>query len=884
MSVQIVDCIIIAMLREERDLFLENNNCLIYNQAMKHKDVLEFEFFDKENKLRRGVLCSSGRNMGNNEASKLFYKISRKYQSELCINIGVAGYINDVNIGDIIIVDDNYSLCEKNADNSSLQKTDAQIDKTFIGEQVRVPIEEFLTDDFKKNSQKKMRILRSELDKYLKAHPQEESVEKSLREVCSHTTNQIGAGTCATYHSVVKDEMTRAAIKKFRKTNIVDMEAYYFNCWHKLIRTEEYVSSLENSKMIFIKSVSDTALEPQKEILEKIGSRKLAMSNIYEVVSAFITSIYCFSTMSDKTLSQYFNEQISNKHIDRLINYNPAADAALDQLCSYLIMNDNINGISFEGKCVETVCDILKQDNKILILEGNPGKGKSTFISYVYKKYATEKAAIFISIPELINGEKQFSSKQILFWLECLLKSNEKITVFVDGIEGSRKKTPRENGEVLDELVELLKKYEGHNVSLCIGTWCASDVNHIKRNVLSKIGETSDDYTLTFKSVSALDESIDQFICRFASFYEYTDAQFRKDEYVEKVQRIIKSEKIQLRYVDFRLLYIFAKKRQSLRDSDNIFEFIEEYCHSKTQNQMDSAIDDVGFVLTGERLVDKYGLLTKNIYSRAFLFARFVYYAFVQNDNQKINIILNNKYILSDNINLFLAYMLNNHYDDANQFVNHVMEKLKQKPNCHFCSKIQLLYNVCAINNLPRRKRQMIKEYLLEEIATIDSDDLAEQERDIIIGYRTMAILLNNRFGEGKYLRKINALLSDINGEDGSGIIRKINRNFHVLYYSQTEFTYDKVLDDVSFELEVIWNTYHILRKSIRDENANAIYIETCAITLLQLIQYVRNQRKLVMVFQNEELEQSIDMLKKKVEEYEMVCAKKVLDEMESSD
>lgn len=453
MKAKVVDCIILAMLKEERELFLRANNSLIYDQTKTHDDFLEFEFFDKNNNLRTGVFCSSDREMGNNEASKLFYKISRKYQSELCINIGVVGYINEVSIGDVIIVDDNYSLCEKNVANDKLQKTDAKLDKDFIRNKVCNPLERSYAEIFKSNTKTKLNELRINLDRYIKENNVKEELAKSLAHTCKHTENKIKLGACATYHSVVKDEKTRSAIKDVRKTNIVDMEAYYFNDWHKLIRTEEYDGSLKNSKIIFIKSISDTAIDEEKAILEKIQSRYLAMSNICDVVSYYISNLYEFSRQSESSLLDFFDNKISNNHINELIRYTPEAYNALEQLCPHIIINKKIGGISIDGNYIQTSCDILARDNQILVLEGNPGKGKSTFISYVYKKLAEKQPSIFISIPELINSSHQISAEQSLCLLEQLLKNNDSITVFIDGVEGSRRKKSEDNKRILESLI-----------------------------------------------------------------------------------------------------------------------------------------------------------------------------------------------------------------------------------------------------------------------------------------------------------------------------------------------------------------------------------------------------------------------------------------------
>lgn len=872
MRAEIVDCIILAMLKEERELFLKANNCLIYDKTKIHDDFLDFIFFDKNNKLRSGVFCSSDREMGNNEASKLFYKISRKYQSELCINIGVVGYINEVCIGDVIIVDDNYSLSEKNVANDKLQKTDAKLDKDFIRNTVCNPLERSYAEIFKASTEAKLNKLRMNLNKYIEHNTIDEKLKKSLAHTCEHKANHIKLGACATYHSVVKDKKTRAAIKDVRKTNIVDMEAYYFNDWHKLIRTEEYDESLKDSKIIFIKSISDTAIDEEKAILEKIQSRYLAMSNIYDVVSYFISNLFEFSQRSDICLLDYFNKEISDKHIDKLIKYTVEAYDALEKLCPYIIINKKIGDVSIEGNYIQASCNVLEKENQILVLEGNPGKGKSTFISYVYKKIAEKHSAVFISIPELINSKGLISSEQSLFLLEHLLKNDNNITVFVDGVEGSRHTNSEDNKKILECLITILNKYGKCNISLCIGAWNTNDETDIKRDILNKFNADNEVSTLTFKSVSSLDNTINEFVVKFAEFYKFSNNRFDVETFVSNVKNIVNNTDLQLSYVDFRLLHIFARNNRALKESKNIFEFISVYCGSKITDKNYNIMNDVTNLFDKVNPIDRYGLLTKNIYSRAFAIAEFIYSSFVDNIYDNICKIINNKFILSDNINLFLAYMLNSNADRAKRFENNVLKILKKRPNCQICSKIQLLYNISSIKCLSGQRQKNIMNYILHEIKKIDEYDLLEQESDIIIGYRTLAIILNNKFDIGDYLEKFNSILMDTNRPEESDIVKKINRNFHLLYYSQMEFTYDKVEDDVLFESEVVWNTFHILKNSVTYNKYNIPFIKTCAITLMQLVDYIKQGNStLTDVFSEQYIADCMKTINNKLKQYNIM-------------
>lgn len=864
MCVQTVDCILLAMLREERDLFLKNNRHLIYNKSDEYEDFLEFKFVDKEGNLRKGVFCSGTKEMGNNEAGKLFYRLSRKYISELYINIGVVGYINDVNIGDVLIVSDCYSLCEKNVANSQLQKTDAKyLDTAFIKDYVFSKLGQNYLEEFKSKTKSRMKEFRRKL-KQINGVDLNDDLRQTLINRCADY-NEIKLGMCATYHSVVKDQRTRNIIKEIRKTNIVDMEAYYFQDWHHQVFHEEHHEDINNSKMIFIKSVSDTAIDKEKEILEKANSRSLAMANIYDVVTYYISYLHEFTQNSEMKLLEYFNNKISNRHIDKLITYKSEAYDALNNLCPYIIIEDNIDGSDFDKNYIETVCEMLKKNNKTLVLQGTPGKGKSTFISYVYKKLSEQRPSIFISIPELFKENNGLTIEQSLYLFKRILEDNKDVIVFIDSIEGSRQIGSRENQKIRTALIDFLSQDDNRNISICIGTWYIKNSHDI--DIVNKIGLNNDLNILTFKGLSSFDENIKDFVLNFAKFYAYCVDEFDVNKYVNNAMRLIKADDVQLRCIDFRLLYIFAKEQNVFKRSKTIFDFIEKYCNKIAKNNLSSAISAVSQIILNKDPCDDTGLLRKNIYSRAYIFSQYICQAFINNNTEEINCILSNKYILSDNFNIFLKYQLNSNIDDGLKFVKQVLKSITEIKSIQFCSKIQLLYNISTVCISDRALKKVLKEQLLREIDQIELYSLNEQESEKIIGYRTFAIILNNVFNQSSYLDLFNKILLDVN----DNIIRKINRNFHLLYYSQTEFTYDKVENEnILFEPEVIWNTYQILKNSIIAPQFNIQYIETCIITLLHLIIHIKTTISSTYILSDEKLMDCLDMITRVRNQYDL--------------
>lgn len=531
MAVKHVVCIIITMLMEERLLFLKDNISLIYNKHEVNNEYLNFVFFDKNNILRTGVFCSGNDKMGNTEACSLFYSLSRKYKADLYINVGVVGYINDVSIGDVIIVNSNYSLSERNDSLGHLQKTDIKLEDKFI-EKTTNEINNLFSSEFHQISEKRLKKLKEKVNEYIENNSIDKQISENLNTIIAHN-NEIKLGSCATYHSVVKDERTRSEIKKIRKTNIVDMESYYFNQWHSLIKTLEPSHSCQKSQMLMIKSVSDTALDKEKEILEKCNSREFAMKNIYDVVSFLITSQFTFrrENKSQISLYEFFREKISNKHIDRFACVNPFLSVRFfDELCFRIIDTKQIGDIDINGKYVQVCCDLLCFDKSTLVIQGSEGKGKSTLISFIYQTIENKKAVLFNLSRAVSINDESISVEQSLYLLKRLIDEEKEIVILIDGIENSYSELSLDSKRLRYQLLKLLK--DCRNICICVGG-NGEKYGHDKR-VESFLPEGNEPYKIVFRSVNAFDERLEDFIERFADLYSVYDSSFNKERYTKK--------------------------------------------------------------------------------------------------------------------------------------------------------------------------------------------------------------------------------------------------------------------------------------------------------------------------------------------------------------
>ena len=831
-----VDCIIITMLQEERKLFLNNNIALLYDKNRINNEFLEFEFFDKENKLRKGVFCSGNDKMGNSEACALFYKLSRKYKADLYLNIGVVGFVNDVSIGDVIIVNDNYSLAERNASNSNLQKTDFAIETDYI-QTITNEINNHFSKKFCNTTRKRLQVLRSEVDKYIEMNRVDDGIRDSLSKILSIEKNTISLGCCATYHSVVKDKKTRKKISDIRKTKIIDMESYYFNLWHELVKKEEPNYSCEKSHMIMIKSVSDTALDKEKKILEECGSRSMAMNNIYDIVSFLITSLYEFSSAKsyNTPLYDYFSNHISNNHLDRLTkNSTEASVACFDKICPFIVDNKEIGGIQICGEYIRVACEILSKKNSTLILQGSAGKGKSTFISLLYQSMINhQNKAILFNLSKAIEfSEDTISVEQCLDLLKRLIKKETNLVVFIDGVEGNRAHSNQENTRIQSQLLDMLKRKTNQNVGICIGGGYNKYENN--NSILNFLPEQNNTFTMVFRSISSFDNNILVFIDKFADLYKLYDSTFDKPNYIRRVTELIQRESFVLQYIDFRLLYMFARDNQNLSRCDSVFEFIYNYCCRKTNNNIKSVTERFTDILKGNSVIDETGLLTKNIYSRAYIFSEYISNAFYKNDQEKIKCIMEQDFILSDNINSFINYRIHKNRTETRTIVLNIIDTLKSYSNPSISAVTQLIYilSLC-LDFIDNSIKDDIQELIANQLVICGCETV---DCSLMLKRRTLSIILGRYYNKNDYL---DAFLEDMLANNR---IMRININFHLYYYSQFEFNYDEVESFKYVDSEIVYNTYNrLLNFVLSSKQPYTSFDKMCLYSLIYLLYYTMN-------------------------------------------
>lgn len=641
-----VDCALLMMLDEERDKFIKHNHHLVIGKP-DSSGFVPFTFFDQQGKLRKGIIYSCGKKMGNTEACKLYYKFSRQYKAHLYINLGVSGYFNDINIGDVLFVDRLSTLSEDNATNSELQITDGPFSATFP------TFPQAFLDSLKKTSCKRLQNFHTRLN-LKKENTDFKFDEVKLADLLKIKSNTIKAGRCLTVPEVIKGDVGKSRFPDIRKGSVVDMEAYYLFDWYRLIKKEEPQRMVEKSSFLVFKSVSDMA-DDNKAIVEECGSRDLAMANLCDVVCAYLTDVHTFYRETEETISTYFQTEIRQRSLDPLFIKNSTAEQkeAFGNLCRFFMTTDSKENIFLDKDCVTVACEFLFVPQKTLLLKGHSGTGKSTFISYVFDTISRDRVAILVDFSKFTSTTIP-TDKQIVYLLERLLACEKSIAVFLDGVDI--------RCNTYDELLSAIRGGTYTNLSLCIGDVTDTQMNSI-RNPSDLVPPNTIVETYSFGGLSIYSPQLESMI-KTATLYF---ASVNKTPFDEKeILAYVRTSG--LSHVDFRLLKMFADYENQRKGKRSFYRFIDWFCAEKVRRSIVSSLYQyIPFTLgENEDLTDEqrsaYQVLSQNSYMRAFLFANCIAKIVEKNDRKTMEALLKSDYLLSNDMNLFLESKLNDEH------------------------------------------------------------------------------------------------------------------------------------------------------------------------------------------------------------------------------
>ena len=818
-----VDCIILTILKEEREHFLSNNKFFIMYETKSEAGVnyTEFDFLDKNSHIRKGVICDFGKRMGITNAIKFFHLISQKYKSLLYINAGVAAGIKRDTIGDVFCIEELQTICENN---------DTSVPEFQFKGTGDIPIDKYCgladSDIIRESSG---RLIKEIIDNGA-------SDANILNQLFKRKHNKIASGKCVTTNSVIKDKETRDKLKSIRKSNVIEMEAYYIYDWFKLLQSLQVIE--EKAEMLIFKVPSDTGVESEKELLERLGARDLAMSNLYMVVSHLICTLYQFHGTGLDVI-KYWNENIFEQGIDDYAKKKNGE--VLHNYFGKVIYDNQYNQISFDILC-ENICT----SESITIIEGDAGTGKSTLLGLIYRELKKENNLLYI---DLKSFDSNTNHDALCYCLKRIIQTTTNITLLIDSLTGDYEQNSDPSMKIFLELQKQMNSFSGVNVNLCIG----SDISNSKWTK-SRIYERdlttnkSNVFKIYLLKETCYSKKLEEIIMCFAKFY-YEDVK-QQEDFITTINKYIIENSIS--FIDFRLLIMFAQKFHLVKKK-SFFDFIHGYFPNDSVRKI--LIDAIHNKYEYNQNHDEFKLMYKNIYTRSFMMSFAILDKILKKD---FSYFKENILIFSDNINFFFNNLVNEHSRECIDFLRH-MESYENVDDSLLSIKIQILYALS--NSKDVKYKNTIIGFLAKEFEMAKQRVLRHDTSPAFVIFRTTGIALARIKNSMEPMDDINEIVCRNQN------LRRYNLYFHLMYYSQQEFSYNDIsasLFDVRFETLVI--TFDTLKRQCMK---NSLLMNHILLTLLSLAEFSGELSYSIENFRDLEslLEDSIENFKENNEE-----------------
>lgn len=777
-TLEYVDCIVFAILKEEKDFFVKfvrerdffgykvcRTNTHNHSELAAEKLLL----IDRNYTIRTCIVCSLKREentkqMGNAAAYKLLYIISRHYKSSFYINIGVAGAFNEkVRLGDVFLVSQNISLIKKDS-NGSFSQSILNIDSKIIEN-----VFDKINDD---NSAELRQLIIKRIGDRLDKVKKDPNIHELLDENrIALTAGSLQKGKCITFPYVLKNkgQLLDTEISLVRDWDIVDMEAYYFIDWFSLMKEIDPRHCLKSSRLLIVKSPSDTCEDALKGKLSK--AREFAMGNICEYLSVYLSEMHEFAKGKvEIDCKEYLHKNFDAKHLPPVLDRELETDS-YNELFSLIAetdsSHDNPFSIPILGKEIEDISNSI-------IITGGPGKGEDILLALIYNSCGSKK--IYIDFAKLDN--KQCSIKIICKCLSYIFKRTaNNYTVFLANLDCVS------NKDDALEILEILNSYK-NKFSLCVTYNANSDKTEYEfiASMRQRINANKKIIEITLNNICSYNkEAVGRYIKCYADLFLSEKAEEDKEFFIKNCHEVIEFQDIfkkEIKHVDWQLMQLFSGFDKMFMKTGNLYicEIIAEYC---AKNGLDKIISKA---MEKENIDSRwFGVLESNVYCRAYVYARYLYNILLEADIDKLN---KYNFYLSDSIDYFMQYLLKNS-KEKDKITRTVLENIDE-----IKSEFQheLLYLISKNITRSDALYSDIKNIIRKKIDLVNLNDIRNESYCCmkIIKYRTYALCLKD-FGNTEYLQLfVDRLKAD-------ELFQKANLSFYLNYYSQKEFTYSDV-------------------------------------------------------------------------------------------
>lgn len=481
------------------------------------------------------------------------------------------------------------------------------------------------------------------------------------------------------------------------------------------------------------------------------------------------------------------------------------ADAALTKaILTQQLIPDRTQRKSQPTQFLSSVCEKILKCKKHcpLMISGQPGTGKSTLLSLIYLNFIppTESKKYIIDLHKFDNlnyGEAIGQLRSAIDFISQGIKTSKSVYIFVDGLNGYE----RLSNNLVSVLQSYLERQYKNNkvyIILAVGELDENLFPPFKKSkqlpffpsekiTLAPIPADSGLFKIMVEKVLFLNGSIPK-RCPTGKSQESQNKAKKYNELIDK--SITFCKKMGGNYIEFRTVTIFSEGYSLLGDA--IFNkrtgvFLLDYFSTQISNKIklsQYAKDVTEFLLrTDTQKMWTSAIVFKSPVFRDFLFA-YHYLEVVKSSNEEALGVF--KCIFTASINRILIDLMTQDQVEEIATIKSMIDMYDKMENK---AKAQAVYILGRASSSEAKKKA--KDFLKKEFSRLlGSLDEVKINQDMAMLFRSVGISLIY-LGVTDYENSFyHVLIYD-------EVIKKININFHIAYYSNCTY---RIGDDVSLD------------------------------------------------------------------------------------